>query len=716
MKTKAFYLFALSVLSLGGWLSAGFLLSSRSGSYWPTALAIVAWLAISALALAATRMRHSAWIYAGLLVMAILFLLPFVPARILPTDLPPGLMLWELLPNAAVLIILLLYSGLASGTQQKASPDEGSQTENKQAERAAVVLVLSALTLVCWSSVAFMFGLSLPGPLSWLITLAVVLLSVSVLTLAARKVSHKVWGLAALLILALLFLPASLPVRLPSPLGDPALMLPITLIGVALLLHSGLNLLGARRNTGALENRSSQTRRKYAAALCILALGSLLLAKTLHNWYWFMVWDTTTDSIGYLWIVFLMPVVLLSGVVLSIALPGRTKWAGLLYSLLILALMSGISALAQRVDFRQLTEERAAQITRALEAYHAREGHYPQDLRQLVPRYILSLPEPVIIYGQDWCYDGGEDYYRLGYVYREHWSSPLLIGRTYKTMGEVPDGLPGICDEEISALTQRPDDLSPGKERDAMLNMQIWQQIIVALATMISVGWMSRAIVRMFSRPATHRAVVRQATAIESGLVGGEVPEGSVVFDGWSYRVGARFAGRVRVAIYEDRVAVAGPRVPRGLYEAWIWTQGLLLALVLPALVAAVVTLDWRWLLVAVALFIVSFGVSAGGAGLWPGLGELEASEAGGYFKALEFPRTSVREVDIGKGWSKGGLEVVLFPYKGAVDKMAAGRAVSFFAPDEHGREVRFAIHMYSDEAAREMAAMLAGKSITALT
>ncbi len=56
----------------------------------------------------------------------------------------------------------------------------------------------------------------------------------------------------------------------------------------------------------------------------------------------------------------------------------------------------------------------------------------------------------------------------------------------------------------------------------------------------------------------------------------------------------------------------------------------------------------------------------------------------------------------------EGGLEVVLLPYKAQVDKMAEGRAVSFFAPDEYGREVRFAVHVYSDEDARELSDMLA--------
>lgn len=247
-----------------------------------------------------------------------------------------------------------------------------------------------------------------------------------------------------------------------------------------------------------------------------------------------------------------------------------------------------------------------------------------------------------------------------------------------------------------------------------MFSIHWWQGIVIAAVGAASLGVMCWAIRGLFSRRAETKALLRQGTPLESGLVSGRVPEGARAFDGWAYRVGARFAGRVRIVIYPDRVAVAGPRVPRSLYEAWIWTQGILLALVPPALVASVVMLDWRWLLVSIALFIVSFGVSSGGAGLWPGLGELEAVGAGGCFKALEFPRTSVREVDIGAGWSKGGLEVVLFPYKAGVDQMAAGRAVSFFAPDEYGREVRFAIHAYSDEDAGALADLLRRPSMEA--
>jgi len=244
-----------------------------------------------------------------------------------------------------------------------------------------------------------------------------------------------------------------------------------------------------------------------------------------------------------------------------------------------------------------------------------------------------------------------------------------------------------------------------------MFDMRTWQWIVVTAVAIASIGWMSHALIRLFSRRAAGKAVLRQGTAVESGLIGGTVPQGARVFDGWSYRVGARFAGRVRIAVYADRVAVTGPRVPRRLYELWLWVQGLLLALVPPALVAAILGLDWRWLVAAVAIWIVSYGISFGGAGLWPGLGEVMNKQ--GIFKALEFPRAAVREIDIGQGWAKGGLEVVLWPYKAGVDKMSEGLAVSFFAPDELGREVRFAFDLYTRESARELAEMLSQTTLT---
>lgn len=94
------------------------------------------------------------------------------------------------------------------------------------------------------------------------------------------------------------------------------------------------------------------------------------------------------------------------------------------------------------------------------------------------------------------------------------------------------------------------------------------------------------------------------------------------------------------------------------------------------------------------------------GAAALPSLAELELLEDG-RFPAVEFPRSTVRDVAIGEGWARGGLEVVVLPYVRGVDALAKRRAVSFFAPDGEGREVRYAAHLYSDEKAEELAGIL---------
>jgi hypothetical protein len=57
--------------------------------------------------------------------------------------------------------------------------------------------------------------------------------------------------------------------------------------------------------------------------------------------------------------------------------------------------------------------------------------------------------------------------------------------------------------------------------------------------------------------------------------------------------------------------------------------------------------------------------------------------------------------------WQQIVIAVVLLPYRAGIDKLAAGVAVSFFAPDEFGREVRFAIDTYAPERARALTELL---------
>jgi hypothetical protein len=146
--------------------------------------------------------------------------------------------------------------------------------------------------------------------------------------------------------------------------------------------------------------------------------------------------------------------VFVSGALLSGTLWVRKLFYGLLYTLFLAAVVLFVYFSAKRIDYHMLTEKHAATVARAVDAYYARQGHYPQSLRQLVPWRVLALPKPVILYGEDWCYQSGEGYYRLGYVSRDQWSSPYLSVMVYKSAGAVPE-VPGLCEAETDAIIAR---------------------------------------------------------------------------------------------------------------------------------------------------------------------------------------------------------------------------------------------------------------------
>jgi hypothetical protein len=229
---------------------------------------------------------------------------------------------------------------------------------------------------------------------------------------------------------------------------------PLGLFIAAFLLFSDLNLFNEWRNTDPNEDWSSHVQRRRAGwtAVTALILCVILLAKSLHNLYWLLLWDKTADGIGYGWLVFApLPVAIIMGIMLIIALEGRQRLAGLLYLLFIPGFLIMFAIRAPLVDPRQATERHAEQVVHAIEAFHARMGFYPPELRYLISWDNPRLPAPVIIYGQDWCYKGRNDYYTLGYVYHKDWSDPHLVGEVYKTVGNDPDSS-SVCNTEMEVL------------------------------------------------------------------------------------------------------------------------------------------------------------------------------------------------------------------------------------------------------------------------
>jgi hypothetical protein len=194
-------------------------------------------------------------------------------------------------------------------------------------------------------------------------------------------------------------------------------------------------------------SRSSQSR----LGTLSLVTGGLLLLGSSYRLYWFLVWDSTDDSIGSLAFMPLLAAAVACGFWLTLSTPVEFKTARLLFLFALPLLLFGTYYLASQTDFRRLSENRLERVGQAVEAYYARESRYPQNLRQLVPRYLLSLPDPVFIYGQDWCYQAGEDGFQLAYLTRDQLELSLFIGHLLSLW--QPSGRPG---EPVRAANRNP--------------------------------------------------------------------------------------------------------------------------------------------------------------------------------------------------------------------------------------------------------------------
>lgn len=157
-------------------------------------------------------------------------------------------------------------------------------------------------------------------------------------------------------------------------------------------------------------------------------------------------WDVATDGLGS---VFMGEI----AVVLEISAASLLAWrmaekrlsavyAASFVLPVILVIASNLGTYGPTREWGQAphirTERRAALIEQAIQRYHQDRGNYPQALSELTPSYLIYLPTPFIIPGQNWCYQGGKDYYRLGYINRELFSTPTSV-EVYSIAGQPPD-------------------------------------------------------------------------------------------------------------------------------------------------------------------------------------------------------------------------------------------------------------------------------------
>lgn len=175
--------------------------------------------------------------------------------------------------------------------------------------------------------------------------------------------------------------------------------------------------------------------------------------------------------------------------------------------------------------------------------------------------------------------------------------------------------------------------------------------------------------------------------------------------EGYSYRTSSRFGGRVQVSVDDETVTITGPQVGVLLYRLWIAAQILLFWLSVPALLAAVILWDWKYLALALALLVAWWAVSTFGAVCFWELANVNAFMEGTGGKTTTFPVSAVKRVKIGRGWARNGLWLVIPPVVPMVNKVSEGVCVSFEAPDgDTGRDAVYALMMQTPEDAQTLA------------
>lgn len=189
----------------------------------------------------------------------------------------------------------------------------------------------------------------------------------------------------------------------------------------------------------------------------IFTSGALILLILLLSAYQIQlasIWDVATDglsSIGYWQITSIAGIG--AALILAWSVPGRRRVAAIVFAVMVPLMMTWAynwGAYSPDGEWGQMpalmTEQRAEVINQALQRYHVRYGAFPAALAELTPGYLLYIPNPLIIPGQTWCYEGGSSYYRLGYVYRQWFSTPASV-RIHAATGTPPEQHWGCEDE-----------------------------------------------------------------------------------------------------------------------------------------------------------------------------------------------------------------------------------------------------------------------------
>ena len=223
----------------------------------------------------------------------------------------------------------------------------------------------------------------------------------------------------------------------------------------AVLLANALNFFHQPPPDGDEDQPS--TRKRFWKKAWYIFLALLLLLALAYATFWESVWDQTYDGLGGIWLAFQSSLAaVICGAVLGIRAKSWHRSVGFAFALLVPILLLGAFFTGWKVDYQALTQRRAARIAAAITSYQVREGHFPDNLHELLPRDLLWVPSQVILRQEDWCYQGVENAYVLAAYWRQYFSTPLEV-KTYASSGCLVKSLEAACQSRLPALKQHYD-------------------------------------------------------------------------------------------------------------------------------------------------------------------------------------------------------------------------------------------------------------------
>ena len=229
---------------------------------------------------------------------------------------------------------------------------------------------------------------------------------------------------------------AYLPQPLLSILGIAMYLTPaLTVATISLFVHTGIGML--RFPYPDADTGTGISQRVRIEAILRMLMATILLVLIVYSVYWTSIWDLTSDGLGGLMILYLAVIVAVAcGMVMSLRAAGWSRLVGIVFAVVVgISVLAGFQA-GWGVNFKTMTEQRAAQIAQALDRFHTREDRYPQNLTELIPRDLLYVPRPVMFESEYWCYQGTANEYNLAAFFHEYFGLPVSL-KVYASAGNT---------------------------------------------------------------------------------------------------------------------------------------------------------------------------------------------------------------------------------------------------------------------------------------